>query len=117
MPSDIDPQSGFRLPLPRREDLDEAGRNAYDRATAPGATIAGLQGPAGVQLLSPRIAGHMAAINRYLRFEAGFTPRLNCASTAWIWSARLLPSKRSSVGVRGSSPSGRKPLSPAVSTP
>ncbi len=25
MPSDIDPQSGFRLPLPRREDLDEAG--------------------------------------------------------------------------------------------
>ena len=76
MTSDIDPQSGFRLPLPRREDLDEAGRKAYDRATAPGATIAGLQGPAGVQLYTPRIAGHMAAINRYLRFEAGFTARV-----------------------------------------
>jgi hypothetical protein len=25
----------FRLPLPRREDLDEAGRSAYDRACAP----------------------------------------------------------------------------------
>jgi hypothetical protein len=50
MPSDIDPQSGFRLPLPRREDLDEAGRSAYDRAITPGRTIAGLQGPAGVQL-------------------------------------------------------------------
>jgi hypothetical protein len=50
MPSDIDPQSGFRLPLPRREDLDEAGRSAYDRAVTPGRTIAGLQGPAGVQL-------------------------------------------------------------------
>jgi hypothetical protein len=75
MPSDIDPQSGFRLPLPRREDLDEAGRSAYDRAITPGRTIAGLQGPAGVQLYSPKIASHVAAINQYLRFEAGFTAR------------------------------------------
>jgi 4-carboxymuconolactone decarboxylase len=76
MPSDIDPQSGFRLPLPRRDDLDEAGKQAYDRATAPGATIAGLQGPAGVQLYTPKMVAHMTAINRYLRFEAGFTPRI-----------------------------------------
>jgi 4-carboxymuconolactone decarboxylase len=76
MPSDIDPQSGFRLPLPKREDLDEAGRNAYDRAVTPGRNIAGLQGPAGVQLYSPKIAAHFAAINQYLRFEAGFTPRI-----------------------------------------
>lgn len=75
MRSDIDPQSGFRLPLPRREDLDEAGRSAYDRAVTPGRTIAGLQGPAGVQLYSPKIASHVAAINQYLRFEAGFTAR------------------------------------------
>jgi 4-carboxymuconolactone decarboxylase len=76
MPSDIDPQSGFRLPLPRREDLDETGKKAYDRGTAPGATIAGLQGPAGVQLYSTRTAPHLAAINRYLRFEAGLSPRV-----------------------------------------
>ena len=56
MPSDIDPQSGFRLPLPKREDLDEAGQKAYDRGTTPGATIAGLQGPAGIQLFSPKTA-------------------------------------------------------------
>src|SRR5262245_3644351 len=31
MPSDIDPQSGFRLPLPRREDLDDVGKAHYDR--------------------------------------------------------------------------------------
>src|SRR5215470_1922416 len=43
MPSDIDPQSGFRLALPKREDLDEAGKAHYDRATAPGASIAGLR--------------------------------------------------------------------------
>ena len=76
MPSDIDPQSGFRLPLPRREELDEAGQKAYDRGATPGANIAGLQGPAGVQLYSPRTAAHLSAINRYLRFEAGIPPRL-----------------------------------------
>jgi len=76
MPSDIDPQSGFRLPLPKREDLDEAGKKAYDRGTAPGATIAGLQGPAGIQLFTPKIAEQMSAINRYLRFQAGLTPRV-----------------------------------------
>src|SRR5436190_7613841 len=74
MPFDIDPQSGFRLPLPNREDLDEAGRRAYDRGTTPGATIAGLQGPAGVQLYSTRTAPHLAALNRYLRLEAGLSP-------------------------------------------
>ena len=31
MPSDIDSQSGFRLPLPKREDLDEVGKRHYDR--------------------------------------------------------------------------------------
>jgi 4-carboxymuconolactone decarboxylase len=76
MPSDIDPRSGFRLPLPDREDLDEAGKKAYDRGVTPGATIMGLQGPAGIQLFSPKTAPHMVAINRYLRFEAGFTPRI-----------------------------------------
>jgi len=76
MPSDIDPQSGFRLPLPKREDLDEAGKRTYDRAQTPGATIAGLQGPAGVQLYSTKTTAHLTAINRYLRFEAGISPRI-----------------------------------------
>jgi 4-carboxymuconolactone decarboxylase len=73
MPSDIDPKSGMRLPLPNREDLDEAGKKAYDRGTTPGATIAGLQGPSGIQLYSPKTAASASALNRYLRFEAGFT--------------------------------------------
>jgi 4-carboxymuconolactone decarboxylase len=76
MPSDIDPESGFRLPLLKREDLDDAGKKTYDRALTPGATIVGLQGPAGVRLYSPGTSEHLAAINRYLRFEAGFTPRV-----------------------------------------
>jgi 4-carboxymuconolactone decarboxylase len=76
MPSDIDPQSGFRLPLLKREDLDESARKTYDSAATPGANIAGLQGPAGVQLYSPKTTAHLRAINRYLRFEAGIPPRI-----------------------------------------
>jgi 4-carboxymuconolactone decarboxylase len=91
MPSDIDPQSGFRLPLPKREELDEAGRAAYDRAVTPGRTIAGLQGPAGVQLYSPKIAPHVSAINQYLRFEAGYSPRLR--EIAILTTAREMDSQ------------------------
>ena len=75
-PADIDRDSGFRLPLPKRGDLDEVGKAVYDRFTAPGASIAGLQGPNGVQLYSPRIAGQVSAVNGYLRKEAGISPRL-----------------------------------------
>ena len=91
MPTDIDPQSGFRLPLPRREDLDEAGQKTYDRGTTPGATIAGLQGPAGIQLFSPKTAPHLVAINRYLRFEAGFTPHVR--EVAILTTAREMDSQ------------------------
>jgi 4-carboxymuconolactone decarboxylase len=91
MPSDIDPQSGFRLPLPNREDLDEAGRRAYDRGTTPGATIAGLQGPAGIQLYSLKAAPHLVALNRYLRFEAGLTPRVR--EIAILTTAREMDSQ------------------------
>ena len=40
MPSDIDPQSGFRLPLPKREDLDETARQTFDESMKPGSSIA-----------------------------------------------------------------------------
>ena len=69
-PKDIDPESGMRLPRPRREDLDDIGKQSYDRATKPGATIMGLHGPAGIQLYS-RGSPSLNAHNKYLRFEAG----------------------------------------------
>jgi 4-carboxymuconolactone decarboxylase len=76
MPSDIDPHSGFRLPLPRREDLDEAGKRAYDEASTPGKTIVGLRGPAGIGLYSTKTVDARNAVNRYLRFQAGFDPKV-----------------------------------------
>ncbi len=76
IPSDIDPQSGFRLPLPKREDLDEAGQRAYDRANTPGKTIVGLRGPSGIHLYSTKTVDAHNVINHYLRFQAGFAPKV-----------------------------------------
>jgi len=76
MPSDIDPQSGCRLPLRKREDLDEAGQRGYDRANTPGKTIVGLRGPAGIHLYSTKTVEAHNTINRYLRHDAGFDPKI-----------------------------------------
>jgi 4-carboxymuconolactone decarboxylase len=75
-PSDIDPQSGFRLPLPKREDLDEVGKRAYDRANTPGKTIVGLRGPAGIHLYSTGTVDAHNALTSYLRFQAGFDAKV-----------------------------------------
>jgi 4-carboxymuconolactone decarboxylase len=75
MPSDIDPESGFRLPLPKREDLDDVAKQHYDRASKPGGhSIVGLRGPAGIRLYSPHSLQHAQGLNQYLRFQAGFAP-------------------------------------------
>ncbi len=74
---DIDPQSGCRLPLPRREDLDEDGRRAYDRLADPtGGTLRGLKGPGGIQLHSPELSRRSRPVNHYLRYESGLGGRV-----------------------------------------
>ncbi len=73
-PADIDPNSGFRLPMLRRDDLDEEGRKRYDNA-AHGGNIAGLQGPTAISLYSPKTVGPRSVLTRYLRQEAGLGSR------------------------------------------
>jgi 4-carboxymuconolactone decarboxylase len=91
-PPDIDPQSGFRLPLPKREDLDAAGKAAYDRAATPGRSLAGLRGPAGIALYSSsKTAEAREVLNRHLRFEAGFDPKVR--ETAILTVARAMDSQ------------------------
>ncbi len=76
LPDDIDPESRCRLPLPRREEMDEDGRRLYDEVATPtGVNIRGLAGPAGIQLHSPRLARVARPANRYLRTEASFDAR------------------------------------------
>ena len=53
-PEDVDPKSGCRLLLPRREQLDDAGQRTYDSLADPkGGTIRGLRGPGGILCTVP----------------------------------------------------------------
>ena len=66
----------LRLPLPKRESLDEAGQKVFDHHSDPhGGSIAGLRGPGGIKLHSPKLAA------------AGATP---CPQTARARFSRAL---------------------------
>src|SRR5687767_9776637 len=52
LPKDVYPDSRNRIPLVKREDLDEKRKKAYDAAFAKTNSIAGLQGVAGILLHS-----------------------------------------------------------------
>jgi len=89
MTTDIDPESGFRLPLRKRDELSEVGQTYYDRANTPGRhSIVGLRGPAGIRLYSEQSLEHAQGLNRYLRFETRFSPRVR--ETAILITAREL---------------------------
>ncbi len=76
-PEDVDPESGCRLPLPRRGQLDDAGQRIYDSLADPkGGTIRGLRGPGGILLHSPELSRHARPLNRYLRHGAGLGGRV-----------------------------------------
>jgi 4-carboxymuconolactone decarboxylase len=91
-PEDIDPESGCRLPLPRREQLDDAGQRTYDSLADPeGGTIRGLRGPGGIMLHSPELSRHARPLNRYLRHEAGLGGRVR--ELAILTTARELDSQ------------------------
>lgn len=91
-PTDIDPESGCRLPLPRREELGSEGEAIYDRLTdTNGENLRGLRGPGGIQLHSPELSLRSRPLNRYLRFEAGLGGRVR--ELAILATARELDSQ------------------------
>ena len=91
-PDDIDPQSGCRLPLPRRDELGPEGRRIYDSlADTNGGTLRGLRGPGGITLHSEELARRSRPVNHYLRNEAGIEPRLR--ELAILATARELDSQ------------------------
>jgi 4-carboxymuconolactone decarboxylase len=91
-PEDIDPESGCRLPLPRREQLDDGGQRTYDSLADPkGGTIRGLRGPGGILLHCPELSRHARPLNRYLRHEAGLGGRVR--ELAILATARELDSQ------------------------
>src|SRR3989441_6456721 len=77
LPKDIYPESRSRLPLPKREALDEQGKRVYDSVLDPKRpTLAGFQGPAGIWLHTPRVGEPFREMNRILRNEVPLAPRL-----------------------------------------
>src|SRR5665213_1062049 len=66
LPKDIDPQSLSRLPVVKRDDLDEDGKRIYDQlAGGPGKTAIPT-GPAAISLYSPKVAEAIQMLNQYL---------------------------------------------------
>ena len=69
LPKDIDPQSLSRLPIVKRDDLDEDGKRIYDMlAGGEGKTVTPT-GPAAISLQSPKVAEAIQMLNQYLRFH------------------------------------------------
>src|SRR2546429_8420446 len=77
LPKDIYPESRSRLPLPKREALDEQGKRVYDSVLDPKRpTLAGFQGPGGIWLHSPRGGEPIREFNPILRNEMTVEPHL-----------------------------------------
>jgi 4-carboxymuconolactone decarboxylase len=77
LPADVHPESRNRLPLVKREDMDEQGKKAYDAVTDPNSRLkAQLIGPAGIWLHVPALSPHIREINWYLRNKVTFDPAL-----------------------------------------
>lgn len=110
-------ESGFRLPLPRRENLDPEGQKSFDTLTradtdprrgssGPGV---GLKGPAGIMLHSPRYAELASPMNSFLRFESGLDSRTRElailvvareAGNAFEWAAHEPIARREGIAPR-----------------
>jgi len=76
LPADVYADSRNRLPLVKRDELDDFGKKVFDEANGDSRSLAGMQGPGGIRLWSPHLAAATRGSNQYLRFSAGLDPRL-----------------------------------------
>lgn len=82
LPSDVNPESLSRVPLARREELDEDGKRVYDILMGPETrTLAGLQGPYGIWLHSPVLGEKLLSESQYLRYKTDLSRRLTELAT------------------------------------
>lgn len=91
-PQDIDPASGCRLPLPKRDELGPEAQRIYDSLAGPSSqSLRGLRGPGGILLHSPELARYTRPLNHHLRHEAGLGGRVR--ELAILTTARALDSQ------------------------
>ena len=67
LPADIYSDSLNRLPVVRRELMDENGKQVYDHVAGGAGKIASPTGPASIELYSPGAAEPLRTLNEYLR--------------------------------------------------
>ena len=67
LPADIYPDSLNRLPVVKREQMDEDGKQVYDHVAGGAGKIASPTGPASIELYSPGAAEPLRRLNEYLR--------------------------------------------------
>ena len=77
IPPDIHENSWARLPLPQREQMDEAGQRVYDIVRHPESRYAdSLWGPVAMWLYSPQMIEHVFPASTYLRYGTDKDQRL-----------------------------------------
>jgi 4-carboxymuconolactone decarboxylase len=74
LPKDVYPDSRNRLPLPKREDMDDYGKKVYDEWAA-GLQLASIN-RAPLRLYSPKLAEPLGAAHHYVKYESGLGIRL-----------------------------------------
>src|SRR5436853_3912948 len=67
LPSDVQPDSLNRLPVVKREQMDESGKKAYDLNAGGSGKIAQATGPGAIALYSPGASEPLRTLNNYLR--------------------------------------------------
>ena len=67
LPADINPDSLNRLPVVKREQLDDRGKQVYDHVAGGAGKIASPTGPASIELYSSGAAEPLRTLNEYLR--------------------------------------------------
>lgn len=71
-PKDVYADSGFRLPLPKREDMDPDGKKFFDAVVGPNNRNAGrLRSAWGIWMYNPKVGALERELSQYLRSEAG----------------------------------------------
>lgn len=91
LPVDVYPDSRSRLPLVKREALDEFGTRLFDEIAKDSRRVTGFQGPGGLRLHSPRSGAMVRDLNSYLRFESPLGART--VELAILVAARELDSQ------------------------
>ena len=79
--TDIDAESGSRLPFVKRAKLSGEALKVYDNHSSPdGDSLAGLRGPGGIKLHSPNLVEYSQPLGTYLRHPAKYEhPIRECA--------------------------------------